>query len=29
VRDIASLHGAELILSDAAQGGAVFTVAFP
>jgi len=29
VRDIASLHGAELTLSDAQGGGAVFTVAFP
>ena len=29
VRDIASLHGAELTLSDAQNGGAVFTVAFP
>jgi two-component system sensor histidine kinase TctE len=29
VRDIASLHGAELTLSDAEGGGAVFTVAFP
>ncbi|MFC5478910.1 sensor histidine kinase [Massilia suwonensis] len=29
VRDIASLHGAELTLLDAEGGGAVFTVAFP
>jgi len=29
VRDIASLHGAELRLSDAPGGGAVFTVNFP
>jgi two-component system sensor histidine kinase TctE len=29
VRDIASLHGAELTLSDAEGGGAVFTVTFP
>jgi two-component system sensor histidine kinase TctE len=29
VRDIANLHGAELTLSDAKEGGAVFTVAFP
>ena len=29
VRDIASLHGAELTLRDAEGGGAVFTVAFP
>ena len=29
VRDIASLHGAELTLIDAEGGGAVFTVAFP
>ncbi|MGJ9416786.1 ATP-binding protein [Massilia sp. CMS3.1] len=29
VRDIANLHGAELTLSDAQDGGAVFTVAFP
>ncbi|MGX4641337.1 sensor histidine kinase [Massilia sp. SYSU DXS3249] len=29
VRDIANLHGAEILLTDAAQGGAVFTVAFP
>jgi two-component system sensor histidine kinase TctE len=28
VRDIASLHGAQLTLADAAGGGAVFTVAF-
>jgi two-component system sensor histidine kinase TctE len=29
VRDIASLHGAQLTLADAEGGGAVFTVAFP
>ena len=29
VRDIASLHGAELTLASAEGGGAVFTVAFP
>jgi two-component system sensor histidine kinase TctE len=29
VRDIANLHGAEVRLTEAAQGGAVFTVAFP
>ncbi|MET0983021.1 MAG: ATP-binding protein, partial [Telluria sp.] len=29
VRDIANLHGASIRLTDAAQGGAVFTVAFP
>jgi two-component system sensor histidine kinase TctE len=29
VRDIASLHGAELALREAEGGGAVFTVAFP
>ncbi len=29
VRDIANLHGAGLTLSDAAGGGAVFTVVFP
>ena len=29
VRDIANLHGADLALSDAQDGGAVFTVTFP
>ena len=29
VRDIANLHGAELVLDDAGGGGAVFTVRFP
>jgi len=29
VRDIANLHGAELVLADAEGGGAVFTVRFP
>jgi two-component system sensor histidine kinase TctE len=29
VRDIANLHGAELVLSSAQGGGAVFTVTFP
>ena len=29
VRDIANLHGADLTLSDAQDGGAVFTVTFP
>jgi two-component system sensor histidine kinase TctE len=29
VRDIADLHGAEVSITEAGQGGAVFTVAFP
>jgi len=29
VRDIADLHGAELVLGDADGGGAVFTIRFP
>lgn len=29
VRDIANLHGAELVLGDAEGGGAVFTISFP
>nr|WP_267873677.1 ATP-binding protein [Massilia sp. Se16.2.3] len=29
VRDIARLHGGDVRIEDAAQGGAVFTVSFP